>query len=283
MIGGMLVESHLMQREKVDNMAQCFRCFSIEHVANQYQRTNPLCSICAEKHNFRDCPNKKNKSKLQCANCGGRHIAIAKSCPKRREKINEKENKEQQTNLQNQQQQKQPNNPLSLDNFSALNTRYNPSSQPPQHNTTIAWTNTNNQNTNTNITHNQQKQSPLTIQPCNINEEFKKHEWEIKLSIAKSCAEMAAKGNAVRFLEIMNSFLKYIGLSPLNILLDTHTQEPPTVTENNTATPNHPHQSNSLPHPFKSSVWQNPSAEPKHLFTYTLTDKHIHQHPTPTM
>ena len=219
----MLVESHNIQKERVDNVAQCFRCFSFEHVANQCQRDNPLCSICAEEHNFRDCSNKNNKTKLKCVNCGGKHIAIAKSCPKRREKINEKENEKLQTNLQNQQQQKQPSNPLSQDNFPALNSVNIPSSQPPQQNTVMAWANTNNQNNNTNTTHSQQQQPIPTTPSCNIDE-YKKHEWEIKLSIAKSCAEMAAKGNASRFLEIMNSFLKDIGLSPLNIVLNPHTE-----------------------------------------------------------
>ena len=51
-IGGMLVESRNIQKKRVDNVAQCFRCFSFEHVANQCQRDNPLCSICAEEHNF---------------------------------------------------------------------------------------------------------------------------------------------------------------------------------------------------------------------------------------
>ena len=46
---------------------------------------------------------------------------------------------------------------------------------------------------------------------------------EIKLSIVKSYAEKAAKGKAARYLEIMNFFLKDIGLSPLNIPLDPHT------------------------------------------------------------
>ena len=176
-IGGMLVESHHIQRERVDNVAQCYRCFSFKHVANQCQRTNPLCSVCAEEHNFRDCSSKNNKTKLKCANCGGKHIAIAKSCPKRKEKINEKENEKQQTNLQIQQQQKQPSNPLLLDNFPALNTGNNPSSQPPQQNTVMAWANTNNQNNNINTIHNQRQQSPPTIQSCSIDEECKKHEF----------------------------------------------------------------------------------------------------------
>ena len=176
-IGGMLVESHHIQRERVDNVAQCYRCFSFKHVANQCQRTNPLCSVCAEEHNFRDCSSKNNKTKLKCANCGGKHIAIAKSCPKRKEKINEKENEKQQTNLQIQQQQKQPSNPLLLDNFPALNTGNNPSSQPPQQNTVMAWAKTNNQNNNINTIHNQRQQSPPTIQSCNIDEECKKHEF----------------------------------------------------------------------------------------------------------
>ena len=214
-----LLKTTTYKRERVDNVAQCYRCFSFEHVANQCQRTNPLCSICTEEHNFRDYPNKNNKTKLKCANCGGKHIAIAKSCPKRKEKINEKENEKQQINLQNQQQQKQPSNPLSLDNFPALKTVNNPSTQPPQQNTVMAWANTDIQNNNTDTTHSQQQQP---IQPCNIDE-YKKHEWEIKLSITKSCAEMAAKGNASRFMEIMKSFLKDIGLSPLNIALDPHT------------------------------------------------------------
>ena len=87
----------------------------------------------------------------------------------------------------------------------------------------MSWANTSNQNNNINTTHSQQQQPTPTIQPCNIDEEYKKYEWEIKLSIAKSCTEMAAKGNASRFLEIMNSLLKDVGLSPLNITLDPHT------------------------------------------------------------
>ena len=222
-IGGMLVESHNIQKEKVDNVSQCFRCFSFEHVVNQCQRDHPLCSICAEEHNFRECPNKNDKSKTKCVNCRGQHIAIAKSCPKRKEKINEKENKEPQTNLPNQQQQKRPSNPLSQDNFPALNSVNIPSSQPPQQHTAMAWANTNNQNSNVTTIHSQQQQPISTTQSCNTDE-YKKHEWEIKLSIAKSCAEMAAKGNASRFLVIMNSFLKDIGLSPLNMDLNPHTE-----------------------------------------------------------
>ena len=75
------------------------------------------------------------------------------------------------------------------------------------------------------MTHSQQRQPVPTTQSCNIDE-YKKHEWEIKLSIAKSCAEMAAKGNVSRFLEIMNSFLKDIGLSPLNIVLKGEFTQP---------------------------------------------------------
>ena len=71
---------------------------------NVIDASHPLCSICAEEHNFSDCSNKNNKTKLKCANCGGKHIAIVKSCPKRKEKMNDKENEKQQTNLQNQQQ-----------------------------------------------------------------------------------------------------------------------------------------------------------------------------------
>ena len=46
---------------------------------------------------------------------------------------------------------------------------------------------------------------------------FKEHDWEIQLSIAKAYAEMEAKGNPEVFLNIMKKCLVNNGLSPVII------------------------------------------------------------------
>ena len=51
---------------------------------------------------------------------------------------------------------------------------------------------------------------------------FKEHEWEMQLSIAKAYAEMEAKGNPEVFLNIMNNFLVNNGLSPVIIHNPNH-------------------------------------------------------------
>ena len=138
------IESQYIQKEKVDNINQCYKCFSFNHVTNKCLCTNQLCSICPEEHNFKECPNKNNIAKIKYANCNDNHIAIAKSCPTKKEKIQQLLDEEQQKEQQNLQTEteSQPNNPLSVINFLTLNTgNYPSSSHQNQSNTSNAWTN----------------------------------------------------------------------------------------------------------------------------------------------
>lgn len=73
----------------VPPLQQCFRCFKFNHsakVCNGKQR----CSCCAGEHSYKDCD---KPDELCCINCGGPHLAIARTCPIKMKKMLEKKNK----------------------------------------------------------------------------------------------------------------------------------------------------------------------------------------------
>lgn len=75
--------------EYIQPLQQCYRCFKFNHsakVCNGKQR----CSCCAGDHKYTDCD---KPDQLCCANCGGSHVAVSKSCPIKIKKILEKRNK----------------------------------------------------------------------------------------------------------------------------------------------------------------------------------------------
>ena len=76
-------------------------------------------------------------------------------------------------------------------------------------------------NNNMISTHNIQNTIINSPRTTNSNN-FKEHEWEMQLSIAKTYAEMEAKGNPEVFLNIMNKFLVNNGLSPVIIHNTNH-------------------------------------------------------------
>ena len=57
---------------------QCYRCFRFGHKAEGCRAASARCSVCAEAHEFKDCP---NRASPKCANCGGNHVAIERTCP----------------------------------------------------------------------------------------------------------------------------------------------------------------------------------------------------------
>lgn len=65
---------------------QCLHCLRFGHIA-KYCRNAEVCSICTESHNYKNC--KEDHKNAKCANCGGNHIAISNTCPKKKEKIEE--------------------------------------------------------------------------------------------------------------------------------------------------------------------------------------------------
>jgi hypothetical protein len=68
----------------VPPVKQCLKCMKFNHIA-KFCKNNETCSICSGNHNFKQC----DKSKTQCANCGGDHIAISTTCPLKKQKLEE--------------------------------------------------------------------------------------------------------------------------------------------------------------------------------------------------
>ena len=65
------------------NIIQCYRCFVYGHETNKCTAATVTCSKCTEAHNFRECKSTTEK----CVLCNGEHIAISRTCPKRREYV----------------------------------------------------------------------------------------------------------------------------------------------------------------------------------------------------
>ncbi|KAG8255175.1 hypothetical protein J6590_108728 [Homalodisca vitripennis] len=69
------------------DIARCFKCQRFGHIARHCTSLKPSCSYCAEEHDYKDCPNKKKKEAVCCANCKreGRgdlnHDAGSRRCP----------------------------------------------------------------------------------------------------------------------------------------------------------------------------------------------------------
>ena len=242
-IKGILIEPQHLSREKTEQIKQCFRCFSFEHVTNKCNSKEQYCSICSEQHNYKQCPYQGNKEKTKCKLCLGNHIAIAKSCPKRKEAIQALNNLKQQQLQNDVQINTIPSTSTRQQNeqFPSLRTRQPILNTPGEPNTGF-WTqrkqqqqqqqnqSQHNQPQKTQQSQQQQQQPPITDQ-------YHAHEWEIKLSITKSYAEMASKGNPEKFLGIMNQFLINVGLSPLELNTSQESNVTPQSQYSATSTP----------------------------------------------
>lgn len=235
-IKGMLIEQQYIQKEKSINIDQCFKCFSFRHLTNKCDSEKQICSICAGEHHFQSCQHKGKSEKVQCINCNGQHIAVAKSCPVRKEKLkeimasNNTANKPQPTIVQTTNL-----NQLLPENFPSL-----PTTSKSMSNTILnSHNNNNDDNNNNNPTHTRTNTTAWTLplpttlkttttpetnlpnlpqtqqQTTSLEEDYKAHEWEIRYDVAKTFAEMTAKGdgNALVYLDLMNRFLKECGCS----------------------------------------------------------------------
>ncbi|XP_023234108.1 uncharacterized protein LOC111633731 [Centruroides sculpturatus] len=66
------------------NVAQCFKCCKIGHIAKNCPEKDIVCSQCGNNHKYRDCP---NKHRVECCNCKREklrevsHNAFDKKCP----------------------------------------------------------------------------------------------------------------------------------------------------------------------------------------------------------
>ncbi|XP_049871789.1 uncharacterized protein LOC126370809 [Pectinophora gossypiella] len=69
---------------------QCFNCLRYGHMA-KFCKNAQRCSICSDKHSFREC--QVPAEKAVCAHCQGNHISISGECPVKKLKIAENKNK----------------------------------------------------------------------------------------------------------------------------------------------------------------------------------------------
>ena len=193
------LEQKYINKEKFETIRQCFKCFKYNHYTNKCSRDTPLCSIFSGEHHYKDCP---DTSARKCINCKGAHIAISRQCLVRKQTLK----------TQN----------VTPDDIVTTQTTTNvdPTSdqQFPTLSRAMPKSSASNNMTSTHSNQNNIIPSPRTSNQNN----FKEHEWEMQLSIAKAYAEMQAKGNPEVFLNIMNKFLVNNGLSPVIIHNPNH-------------------------------------------------------------
>ena len=73
-----------ISKDSFQYIPQCFRCFSFEHTLEKCKSKAQLCSICSLEHHFQQCPTPHSP---KCLLCSGMHLAVAPSCPVRKQFI----------------------------------------------------------------------------------------------------------------------------------------------------------------------------------------------------
>ena len=64
----------------VPSPMRCKNCLRIEHTS-KHCTNKPRCLHCGLEHSYENCPSKETIAH-RCANCGGGHSAVDKTCPK---------------------------------------------------------------------------------------------------------------------------------------------------------------------------------------------------------
>ena len=198
-------------KEDAVQVTQCFRCFSFSHNTKQCSNDKLICSNCGGLHNYRQC----TATESNCPLCGGDHIAIARHCPARKAhikdliEIRKTKQSEQRNNVPKQSapSQQQPQQPIPTTSKNSLPIHH---STPKSANKNLVPPQANLNNSNNNPS-------------ADVIKDFKKHSWEIKLSVMKSYAEMVSQGDTTQYVIIMNEFLEdheVPGVYPRNLNLN---------------------------------------------------------------
>ena len=246
---GMFIKQKFIHKERWSNITQCFKCFSYEHYANACKKTNQICSKCSGEHHFSTC----TSTDIKCVNCEGKHIAIASSCPKRKEAINKltsSSNGMSSAVPTSSSQQPIPNHqsqiltqpdlqsqtlfpPLKSKIPTIPSNAITAQSQPSQNTASSSITlsqsipSSDPLITPAQRVHTQPQSQPQPPTPnLNTNTHTTQHAsetpnpnhiWDLKLNIVKSYATMKANGDPEIFLDIMNAFLISINISPIEL------------------------------------------------------------------
>ncbi|KAI5633250.1 hypothetical protein NE865_14060 [Phthorimaea operculella] len=93
--GKVNIDHQRIHIEEYTPLLQCYKCLQFGHTRLRCTNENTICSHCsAMTHNFKDCPVKSDKSKVNCYNCDKHlkkhnsnldvpnHAATSKDCPK---------------------------------------------------------------------------------------------------------------------------------------------------------------------------------------------------------
>ncbi|KAG0152407.1 hypothetical protein CROQUDRAFT_18952, partial [Cronartium quercuum f. sp. fusiforme G11] len=77
--GRVFIENSISHGDEYDKLpTQCFSCQELGHIAHRC-RNGPVCAICAEGHNTRDCPAQDCPSRCaQCLNHEAKHVGQVK-------------------------------------------------------------------------------------------------------------------------------------------------------------------------------------------------------------
>lgn len=191
-----------ISKEKFTAIKQCYKCFKFTHYSSECHLTEGFCSICGDTHNYKVCP---NKNKPKCINCKGKHIAIAASCPLKKAEVKKATTSTQISNTSvntgNSQLTNTGRPSPDIVTTQTKNHWFPQPSQPSQPSQPIKYTSPIETNNNNGLDDN--------------SSSLKSHEWEIKLKIMESYAQMRAKDDHEKYLLIMNAFLINHGISPL--------------------------------------------------------------------
>lgn len=91
------VDHQRIHVEEFTPLLQCYRCLKFGHTRKFCKSDETICSHCSDsKHEFKDCPHRKDKSKVSCHNCKiynkkgstesaekSDHSAVSDSCPRK--------------------------------------------------------------------------------------------------------------------------------------------------------------------------------------------------------
>ena len=232
------VDPDFIKREAFEYVDQCYKCFRFDHITAKCSQNTYSCSKCSGPHHYKQCP---NPTRLKCILCDGNHNAISQTCPVRLAHIH---------NLKI--NPSTPSTPSTHSNSSHFPTLPKPgpipqpfTSKPSTSYSTAAKPSTSTFNPSTIPIHipppsgssttlpspppPPSNQIPPLIPPppgytdrtlhFQFPNQDKPKEWEVKLSIMKTFAEMVAKneGDPLIFFEIMNEYVENLGFPPMPI------------------------------------------------------------------
>ncbi|CAF1098424.1 unnamed protein product [Brachionus calyciflorus] len=79
----------------------CYRCGQTGHKSDRCKGQEKCIRCSKTDHVSKECPNKDNKDKLQCPNCGGKHPATYAGCPYFKQRLQEIYQKKEDKNFSN--------------------------------------------------------------------------------------------------------------------------------------------------------------------------------------